>query len=177
MARVYFEEVQSFRQSPWLLMLISVTCFALTIPFLYGLYWQLIMGEPWGNKPMSNAGLVGTSVSVFVLMGLILWLIYNIKLHTRIDEQGLHFRFFPNQWRWQSIMPREIEKYESKVLGFFKTGGRGFHRNSISKFKAMTIKGNHVIEIKVSNGYLYRLGTQDPASFERAMKKMMNPDN
>jgi len=50
-----FEEEQHFRQT-WLWML--PMSLLLLLVFGFGLYQQLYLGKPFGNKPMSNDGLV-----------------------------------------------------------------------------------------------------------------------
>lgn len=175
MSKILFEEVQSFRQKTWLLVLIAATSLGVVLPFFYGMYWQIIKGEPWGNRPMTNDGLVATSIAVFVLMGLILWLIFNIRLETRVDEEAIYFRFFPNQWKWSAAYRHEIASYEIRKIGFWGSSSWGFNNYVFKKMKAMTISGNQVLEIKLKNDHRLRIGTQDSVALERAMNKMMNP--
>ena len=72
-----FKEEQKFTQ--WWLWLILIPIGILPI---FGIYKQLILGEQFGDKPMSDLGLIIFSVFIFSLIGLFL----KMKLKTSIDK-------------------------------------------------------------------------------------------
>jgi hypothetical protein len=147
------------------------------MPFLYGLYWQLVQGEPWGDKPMSDNALIITSGLTFALMGLVVWLMLSVTLELKIEDSGVRYRFFPNKPRWTLIPTGDIASYEIKMDGnFFATGGLGFHRNFFKKMQSMTIHGGAHIVLYLKNGQRILIGTQQPFELERTMKKLVKEE-
>ena len=89
MSRRYFEETQLFRQNLWVWYMFAIFSLLLLTPLLYGMYQQLILGQPWGDKPMSDNGL-----AILFLLSLggwmvVTWILYSIRLEVYIDDQGL----------------------------------------------------------------------------------------
>ena len=80
-----FKEEQKFTQ--WWLWLILIPIGVLPI---FGIYKQMILGEMFGDKPMSDLGLIIFSVFIFSLIGLFLIM----KLKTSIDKNGIQMNFF-----------------------------------------------------------------------------------
>ncbi len=96
------------------------------------------------------------------VVGLVLGLLSSIRLHTRIDEDGIHFRMRPFHFRWQTIPWDEIEQvYVRKYSPIREYGGWGirFGRHG----KAFNVKGNYGIQIVRKNGKKLLIGTQAPA--------------
>jgi hypothetical protein len=81
----HFEEHQFFRQK-WLWIII------LFFPIFsaYGIYEQIIMGNPVGDNPISNKGLIVFAIVVGLGLPSIFW---NMKLKIRVSKQGLHRKF------------------------------------------------------------------------------------
>jgi len=64
--RILFKESQRFKQILLWVLLISIFVFV-SIPAIHGLIKQLFYGQVFGDRPMSNEGLiVVTTVSVLV---------------------------------------------------------------------------------------------------------------
>ena len=61
MSRVVFREVQKFRQT-WVWVLVLGILGPLVVLFGSGLVQQLGSGRPWGNRPMSDGGLIIASL-------------------------------------------------------------------------------------------------------------------
>jgi hypothetical protein len=63
---VYFREVQTFRQ-PWIWALLIVLTLVAVVFFGYGMIKQLVFGQPWGDRPLSDSALaiVGQLVILF----------------------------------------------------------------------------------------------------------------
>lgn len=81
-------------------------------------------------------------VFVFGIMSLALTLILNIKLETRIDHRGIHFRYLPFIRKWRLISKMSILSAEvitfNPLLDF---GGWGIKRNRTTKLYNIT--GDH----------------------------------
>lgn len=80
-----FTERQRFKQ--WWLWVILLGIMGL---FLFGVIKQVIYGQQFGDKPMSNTGLLISTIlfSLFTL----LFIIY--RLDTIIKKDGIYVRFF-----------------------------------------------------------------------------------
>ena len=172
MSRTFFEETQSYRQAAWMLMIVISSSVFIIGLFLYGIYVQLIVGEPWGDKPLTDPGLIMTSVFTFAIVGFMVWLILSIKIELKVFDTEIQFRFFPFQG-WTVLSPNEIKHYEVKKLGFFERGSSGYH-GFLSKHKKFIINGRNALKIKTSDGQSFVIGTQSPDQLAWAMKKLMN---
>ena len=64
----YFEEKQFFRQK-----LLWIIILFFPILSLYGIYEQLILGNPVGNKPLTNNGLIIFSIFIGFGLPIIFW--------------------------------------------------------------------------------------------------------
>lgn len=57
-----FREVQGFRR--WGLSVLLLTTALGTIGlFGYGIYTRIVKGNPWGDRPMSDGGLIATAIA------------------------------------------------------------------------------------------------------------------
>ena len=100
-----FTETQRFTQ--WWLWILLLAIAALPI---WGLIQQIGMGEPWGNQPLSDTGLILFTVFTFGLIGFFL----SMKLKTQIDSTGITVRFTPfvkRQVAWADIESTEVLNY------------------------------------------------------------------
>lgn len=94
-----FKEEQKFTQ--WWLWLLLIS---LNLLFVFGLYKQLILKQSFGDNPMPNVGLL---ISTLSFLGLTLFF-YFLKLQTKIDEFGIHYRFYPIQLTYKTIFWKDI---------------------------------------------------------------------
>lgn len=153
MQSAVFIEKQQFRQW-WLWVLLIV----LAGIFISGYVVQVIYGEPFGNKPMSDTGLMIMGI-VFLLLLILFWV---MALHTRIDNSGIHVRFSPFHRRdkaypWETIKYCEMKKYSP--VGDY--GGWGL-RNG-----AYNVSGNYGVLITFKNRDTLMIGTNKPAEMTK----------
>ena len=98
---ILFSETQRFKQ--WWLWLILLAVNGL---FLFGLFVQVIVGRPFGDKPMNNTGLfIATGVCILLTV-----LFLNFRLNTQIKADGIYVRFFPIQFRYRHYTWDKISK-------------------------------------------------------------------
>jgi len=154
-----FNEEQKFRQW-WVGILMTGFAF---VP-LYGIYQQLIMGEPFGDKPMSNLVLFLFS---FLTFGIIT-LFYSIQLKTEINKFELRFAFLPfyrRSIKWEDVESAKVISYV--VLGYGVKFG--------SKYGTVfNIAGNKGLAIKLKNGKKLLIGTQKHIELSEAVKGILN---
>ena len=101
-----FSESQRFRQWWFWALMISINAL-----LLYGLFQQLLVGEQFGDKPMSDAGLI----IVFLFIAALTFSFTLIKLETQIKRDGIYVRLYPlhgkfRYYPWDQIQQAFVRK-------------------------------------------------------------------
>ncbi|MDZ7359458.1 MAG: DUF6141 family protein [candidate division KSB1 bacterium] len=166
---VFFEEEQYFRQT-WLWMALLPMSLLLLVVFGFGLYQQLYLGKPFGNKPMSNEGLV-IAASVAALCGIGLpFLFYLMKLTVRVDSQYLHISFLP--WRQKRIPLSDVVRWEACAYHPLRDfGGWGIRYAGKKKGWAYNVSGNQGVQLELNTGKRLLIGSQRPRELAEAIKR------
>jgi hypothetical protein len=90
----YFQEDQHQGWVVWITLLI------VNLIFIFGTVKQIGFNEPFGDKPMSDIGLIIFAVLIlFFSISLSLF----SKLQTYINSEGIYLRYLPFQWRYKFI--------------------------------------------------------------------------
>ena len=174
--KIFFSEEQRLSNSPkkW----IFLVAFLLGVGLLgYGLIQQLVLGKPWGDKPMSNPALILTFVFVVILMTVIWFLLNRVKLVVYIDKEGIHYRFPFFIRREKLILKEQIVSYDvRKYRPLSEYGGWGYHTSYffMDKGIAYNIMGNIGLQLYLADGKKLLIGTQRPEAMKRAMKRLTN---
>ena len=153
-----FKEEQKFTQ--WWLWLFFL---GVTLIPVYGVWQQVIMGETFGDKPMSDTGLIVSTV----LFLLLLILFRQVKLTTVITRQCVHMQWYPfvtKEMKWSEIASCEVIKY-----GF--VGGWGI-RYSPTHGMVYNIAGNKGLAITPKQGKKFIIGTQKSEEIESVLKRI-----
>lgn len=141
-----FKEEQKFTQ--WWLWLILI---GIALIPVYGIYKQIFQGEVFGDKPMSNLGLI--AFVIFMLLFLLLFLLF--KLTTEINTKEIKIQFFPlvnKVVEWKDVKSAQVLNY-----GF--VGGWGIRL--FTKYGTVyNIKGNKGLALELKNGKKLLVGTQ-----------------
>ncbi|MDR1380725.1 MAG: hypothetical protein LBJ47_04515 [Tannerella sp.] len=149
---VYYER-QRFRQW-WVIALMAGT----DILFIAGCVRQLILGMPFGNNPMSDTGLI--VVSATILASTVLFL--SLTLNTVINEDGIRVWFHPVQFRKKYFSWEEIARvYIRKYRPITEYGG----------WEAYNMSGNMGLQIVLTNGKEFLIGTNNPDGLSEMLKK------
>ena len=150
---VLFVEVQRFNQW-WLRGLMGLVC----VPPLWGIYYQVILGKPFGNKPASDHAL-------YILAALLLFLAFFFlriaKLETWITKEGMDVRFFPfhitaRHYFWGDIDKVIVRNYSP--IGEY--GGWGL--KSGSGGDTYNVSGEQGIQLVFKSGRKLLVGTNKP---------------
>lgn len=144
--KTIFSESQRFTQ--WWIWLIIIGC---GIPFAVGIVQQVFLGKTFGDKPMSNTGLI----TGFILYVALTVLFFLLKLETSITEQGISFRFFP--FVSKRIPFSEIDSMTVINYGF--VGGWGI-RFTVKYGTVYNIRGTMGLLVKLKKGKTFIIGTQ-----------------
>ncbi|MCC5919869.1 MAG: hypothetical protein LAT68_07220 [Cyclobacteriaceae bacterium] len=145
-----FKESQRFTQL-WVIMIL----FSINFIFLLGIYRQIIQNEPFGSNPMNDESLLifGALVFIFTL------LFFKIALETKINHNGIHYRFFPIHIKYRSISWSEIDKCYTRAYSPVKEyGGWGIRLGR--QGKAYNIKGMEGLQLHLKDDKKLLLGTQ-----------------
>ena len=173
--RVYFSERQRFNQPLILIAVIGGLGSALGLVG-YGLFSQLLTGEPWGDNPMSDTGLIFTFLMVLGVAVFVGGLLFSLVLITEVRQDGIRFRFPPLINKWKTLKKEDIKSYNvRKYSPIWEYGGWGI-RVSMGKGKAYNVRGNIGMQLVMKDGKAILLGTQKGSDFNTAMNKIMNAD-
>jgi hypothetical protein len=170
MNKVLFKETQQFRQW-WYIVLILVATVPVMIMSVYSLYMQTVKGVQVGDEPAPNAVLI----VIFFAMCFALWVIFALKLEVWIDQEGIHYRFFPLIFKNKLISKAEIKRYEiRKYNPILDYGGWGIRHGFGRKWgKAYNVSGNIGLQIYFTNGKKLLIGTQRSQALLYAMDEIM----
>ncbi|MBL4605142.1 MAG: hypothetical protein JKY02_05645 [Flavobacteriaceae bacterium] len=147
-----FKEEQRFTRT-WLTAVLTVSILA-----LIGMVIKEYSEE---NSSMTTAEFLST-------VGLILLVITPIfffKLTTRIDEKGIHYRFFPFHRSLKTILWSDIQSvYIRKYNAISEYGGWGL------KGKAINTSGNIGIQLKLTNTKKLLIGTHKEVDAKKVLE-------
>lgn len=171
MNKILFKESQQFRRWWQIVIVLGATVPSMMI-CLYGLFQQVVMGVKVGNSPAPN----GVMLAVFLGLCILLWILFSLKMVVWIDQQGLHYRFFPLIPKSQLIFKEEILRFEiRKYKPLQEYGGWGIRTGIWNKQgKAYCVDGHTGLQLYLKNGKKVLFGTQRPQAMEYAMKEIVD---
>ncbi|MBK9257378.1 MAG: hypothetical protein IPM42_18055 [Saprospiraceae bacterium] len=154
--KLYFEESQKF-DSIWFYVILAVVSVVNYLVYAYS-------GEPdLTHFYVTFGAALMTGVIFFVF-----------RLDTRMDENGIRYKFFPiiNKWRnisWDEINTAEVREYKP----IREYGGWGIRYGFSGK--AYTTKGKTGLQLTLKNGNKNILiGTQKATEMEYILKKILS---
>jgi hypothetical protein len=161
---ILFTESQRFKQWWLWLILLGINGF-----FIYGLYEQVVAGQQFGNKPMSDTELFITC-GLFFLFTI---LFFNFRLDTEIRSNGIYVRFFPihftyKYYPWSKISKLYIRQY-SPIIEF---GGWGIRLELFGKGKAYNISGDRGLQLIFTDNKKLLIGTNKPDELAQTLDKL-----
>ena len=109
-------------------------------------------------------------ISTLTIVILIFLLVFT-RLETKIDEKGIHYKFWPfnlseRLLSWREISSCEVRKY-SPISEY---GGWGYRTGFTKNSGALNVKGNKGIQIELKNGKKLLLGTQKGTDVNAVLK-------
>jgi hypothetical protein len=176
MEKLIYREEQSFGQSfvPWL-MLVSILI--LVGGFCFAFYQQLYLGKPYGDTPMSNNGLIWSSILSFIALSAVFIFILKSDLITEIWTDGIRFKFPPIIRKMKHIPLADITSVKvARYNPIMEFGGWGWRKRLMTRKTAYNVKGRMGIRVIKKDGTQVMFGTQKQAEMERAVAKMMQPE-
>ena len=161
---VVFSERQQFRQM-WLIIFL----FGLNAFFMSMVVVQVGFGQPIGNNPASDTMLIVMAAISLLFSGFML----SLRLDTRIDSEGVHYRFFPVQPRmktitWDRISAAQVRQYSP--IGEY--GGWGIRVGIFGKGMAFNVSGDMGLQLEYDGVKKFLIGTQKPDELTSAVEKL-----
>lgn len=172
--KIFFREVQFLRNQPiawWISIPLSLF---LVIVFSYGMLSQIVIGAPWGNKPMSNAMLfvIWFFIIIFCLGLNIIFFI--TKLIVEIRQEGVYFRLFPFHREFKKLFLDEISGCKIISYNKVKDFSKWIINCMLKKHKLFFTKGKKIVRIEFENGDFIFFGSQEPEGFVSGLETALN---
>lgn len=158
---IHFTEKQKFTQV-WIRILFLV----LAILPAYGIIQQIGFGIPFGDRPLSNIGLIIFSIVLWIILGFL----FTSHLKTKIDNDSLSIHFFPftkKRIKWTEVASVDFVDY-----GF--VGGWGI-RHSSAYGTVYCVKGRTGLLVVLKSGKKLVIGTQREQEIKSLMDKRIRP--
>jgi hypothetical protein len=162
-----FKEVQRFDQ-PWLWILLISLMLVVVGSFGYGMFQQLVLGLPWGERPLSDTALLLVGVASLLLFGGIIMLFRSLRLITEVMPEGLAVRFHPLH---RKLIPyRQIKSCHARSYRpLLEYGGWGIKYGPSGR--AYNVKGERGVQLVLEDGKRILIGSQHADELERAIKR------
>ena len=129
------------------------------------LVWQVLLGHPWGTKPVSNASVIGWTV--------FLWLVYlrlvTVRLitHVRPGELSVGMRGF---WRARHIPLNEIKSAKMVTYDAARDWG-GYGIRVTGRGKAYIAGGDSGVRLELVKGGAILIGSARPDELLAAINR------
>jgi hypothetical protein len=169
MKKVLFKEEQQFRQW-WMTLIVMASSIPAAISLVYS-FFKLSRNSPFDRSTMPLA----VSIVVLIVVIVVLWVYFSTKLEVWIDQDGVHYRYFPQIYKNKLISKEEIARYEiRKYSAIWDYGGWGVRRGFGRKWqRAYNVSGNIGLQLYFKNGKKVLFGTQRSQAILFAMDEMM----
>ena len=161
---ILFTERQRFKQLWLWLILLGINGL-----FLFGVFKQVINGQQFGDKPMSNTGLlIATGLTLLLTI-----LFINFRLDTIIKKDGIYVRFFPlhlkfKHYSWDSLTKSFVRQYSAIT----EYGGWGLRLGLFGKGKAYNVSGDKGLQLEFANNKKLLIGTNKPDQLTETLNKI-----
>lgn len=120
----------------------------------------------------TTIGLIVTFSSVLIVVLICVLFLY-LKLSTRIDEYGIHVKFFPIPFSGKTIYWNELSNcYIRTYNAISEYGGWGVKFSLFKKKgKSFTVKGTTGLQLELKNGRKFLIGTQQKEAIELIIRR------
>jgi hypothetical protein len=157
-----FSERQRFRQIWLWIILLGINGIIIS-----GLIKQLFLGEKFGNKPMSDSGIIIATIITLLLSVFF----FSSRLETNIKTDGIYVRLFPIQltfrfYSWDKLNQSYIRQYNA-ITEYGGWGFRGFRSN-----RALNVSGDKGIQLVFQDGSKLLIGTNRPDEARETLKRL-----
>jgi len=165
----YFHEEQRFHQL-WLWTLITALSGLVILLFVFGMYKQLYLGEPWGSNPMPDV-LLWILGPVYILFGFsFFWLFVTSRMTTEVLKDAIIIKYRPFHRKFRKIPLVHIANYQARTYRPIAEFG-GWGVRFWPYLRAYNVYGNRGVELEFMNGRKLMIGSQRPEELVNAIDK------
>jgi hypothetical protein len=166
MRHLIYEEEQRFSRVAWIWVAMLVLLLAPVV--------MILSGDEIPSRGEMTSMLLSTGIAFIPMVGIIFF----ARFQFRIDAEGIHYRFFPAVIKWRMIPKSLIESFEvSEKRNLIEKIECGYRRNRLNNSITMNISGSKFARLKLRDGRKMKIGSENPESMERALRKLTSPDN
>ncbi|MFC4617581.1 DUF6141 family protein [Camelliibacillus cellulosilyticus] len=168
---IHFKETQRAFGS-WTT-IIQVIAIGLALIFWYGFIKQIILGEPFGDKPAGNSGLI----IAWIIFGII-FPIFFLTMHmtTIVKDDGVYVRYFPFILKPKFFAFKDLHSFGATTYRPIATYMGWGIRHGLDGSKAYTMRGKRGMQFFMKDGKVFVIGTQTPEQFQKAMETSFYSD-
>lgn len=167
---VLFREEQSFRMGGiGILLLLQFIVFGAI--FGWGFYQQVVLGRPFGNQPLSDAGLIAVfALAMAVSIGLFA-LFFVARLITEVTRVEVRVRYVPFHRKPRTFPLSEIATAAARQYRpIVEYGGWGI-RGSFGRGIAYNVSGNEGVQLVMKSGRRVLIGSQQARRLADAIER------
>lgn len=168
MAEPIFHEKQRFRQG-WLWLLVMLPLLAIMPLMVFGMYHQLVLGNPFGTNPVSDGELMILGPALMAIPVFVQALLWWAELDVRVAPHEILVRFRPFHLKPRVFSPREIRSCEARdyePIGEF--GGWGIRMGGARNW-AYNVSGSRGVQLEFEDGRRLLIGSQRADELARAI--------
>jgi hypothetical protein len=158
---VLYREAQRPRPFITIIVIVMVSGF-----IWWGFIQQIIYGNQFGDKPMSDIELE----IVWVLFGIIFPLLaFQVKLITEVRRDGLYVKFVPFHFGYRIFQYQSIRDYKSVSFSSLKRFGGWGIRFNLNGERLYNIAGSEGVELRLTSGDLIIIGSKNSKELTKAL--------
>ncbi|SMB96880.1 hypothetical protein SAMN00120144_2950 [Hymenobacter roseosalivarius DSM 11622] len=119
-----------------------------------------------GKLPQKEFSWIGVALAILAA-----FLLITLRLHTRLDSTGLHYRMTPIHLQWQHIDWAEVSRaYVREYDPLGEYGGWGI--KGVISNRAYNMAGSYGLQLELHNGNRVLLGTQQPKALRQVIAQL-----
>ena len=174
---VVFREEQTFSQGKWwrylFLPAMAATILGTIGIFLWGIVQQLLLGKPWGDRPMSDSALLVTGIGMSLFCLAMGWLLFSLKLVTELRRDGLYLRFVPFHRSFKRIPLEDAVSVEARTYSPVREyGGWGLKKCWKEKGMAYNVTGDRGVRIDFRDGSHVLIGSLKAEELAQSIQRI-----
>jgi hypothetical protein len=162
-----FREEQRF-SGLWLLPFALGVPALLVLVFGWGFYQQIVQHVPWGDRPLSDAGLIVVSVVVLVVAIALPLLFLWSRLVVTVDGEAVHISLTPFARR-RVALTEIVTAQPRKSNPLREFGGVGLRWTP--RGWAYLVSGNMGVQLELAGGKRIFVGSQRPDELAAAITR------
>lgn len=161
-----FTEMQQFR-AWWVYAFIGIV----TIVMIAALYSAVFDASSTTTDSLVLL-ILGMYLPTAIMIGVLL-LFWFMRLETRIDSKGIHYKYFPFHQKFKTIEWSQLrEAYVRSYSPLMEFGGWGYRLSIFGNGKALSVSGTMGIQLVTSTGSKLLLGTQKVPEAESVLQNI-----